>query len=422
MSHVAASSGRKLFVGSLPQNVADQVLRGEFSKFGDVEDVFVKPGCEMGRQWGFVTMSTPEAALLAKDACDRILHFPGSERPCDVMIAKGGPGGPMATSSSSATIAYSTPVQTMQAGTAPRKVFIGSLPNTISDMELRAEFSKYGQILDVHINNKPCEVGRQWAFVCFASSDQAQFAKDSTDRLIAFPGSDKACEVTLARHQGMFGQDSLTTDSGGRTVVAAPVYAQVPGAVGGPRKIFVGSLPQNITSELLQAEFSKYGQVVDVHINYKAAEPGRNWAFVTFATHEQATYAKDATDRVLVVPGADRPCEVMLAKNQGAKGQDPAPQPAGGAVVVSGYAPPPAPVYAVQQPMPYGVQPPPPSVPPPPSLTPWRMYKTAAGLPYYHNHSTGQTQWECPPDLQVPGQGAYGAAASMVQTVQYAPY
>lgn len=47
-----------------------------------------------------------------------------------------------------------------------------------------------------------------------------------------------------------------------------------------------------MTNELLQAEFSKYGQVVDVHINYKACEQGRNWAFVTFATNEQANYAK----------------------------------------------------------------------------------------------------------------------------------
>lgn len=28
------------------------------------------------------------------------------------------------------------------------------------------------------------------------------------------------------------------------------------------------------------------------------------------------------------------------------------------------------------------------------------MYKTVAGLPYYHNHVTNVTQWECPPELQ----------------------
>merc|ERR550534_1967723 len=85
----------------------------------------------------------------------------------------------------------------------------------------------------------------------------------------------------------------------------------------GPCKIFVGSLPLSITEGALTAEFSKYGQVTDVHINQKECEPGRNWAFITFASAEQATYAKDATDRVLTMPGADKACEVMLAKNQG---------------------------------------------------------------------------------------------------------
>merc|ERR1711879_338415 len=94
-------------------------------------------------------------------------------------------------------------------------------------------------------------------------------------------------------------------------------YSSAPPAAQGPRKIFVGSLPNTITEGALTAEFSKYGQVIDVHINPKECEPGRQWAFIMFASADQAAYAKDATDRVLTMPGADRACEVMLAKNQG---------------------------------------------------------------------------------------------------------
>lgn len=425
MASSASTAGRKLFVGSLPHNIVDATLRAEFSRFGTVEDVFVKPNCEMGRQWAFVTLSSPEAAALAKDACDRILHFPGAERPCDVMIAKGGPMDRQGAPSSATTMTnapYGAPLTT-GATPAPRKIFVGSLPQTITDTDIRNEFSKYGTIIDCHINNKPCEAGRQWCFITFADQQMAQLAKDSADKVTMFPGSEKPCEVTLARHQGMYGQDALGMDNR-QMMSSQPVYTQA-GAGSGPRKIFVGSLPQTVTNEILQAEFSKYGQVLDVHINYKACEAGRNWAFITFATAEQANYAKDATDRVLMVPGADRACEVMLAKNQGRNGQEPLEPlaPAAAAAVAATYAPPPAPIYLQPAAIPFGVQPPPPSVPPPPSLTPWRMYKTAAGLPYYHNHSTGQTQWECPPDLQVPGQGAYGAAAMAVhQHVHYAPY
>merc|ERR1719145_366077 len=102
-----------------------------------------------------------------------------------------------------------------------------------------------------------------------------------------------------------------------------------------------------------------------------------------------------------MLPGSDRPCEVMLAKNQGKCGQDPIRgEPMGQAPHV---VPPPFGGYgggaALSQPGPPG-QPPPPSTPPPAHLTPWRQYHTAAGLPYYHNHKTGVTTWETPPELQ----------------------
>jgi len=54
------------------------------------------------------------------------------------------------------------------------------------------------------------------------------------------------------------------------------------------------------------------------------------------------------------------------------------------------------------------------------------MYKTAAGLPYYHNNSTGVTTWECPPDLQVPEPGSRHAGPHVVAPTKgkgyYSPY
>merc|ERR1719265_1585853 len=97
----------------------------------------------------------------------------------------------------------------MPSAPVPKKIFVGSLPLGIDDAMLRFEFSKYGQITDIHINSKPCEPGRNWAFVTYASSDQAQYAKDCTDRLLTMPGSESVCEVMLAKNQGKFGQDSM---------------------------------------------------------------------------------------------------------------------------------------------------------------------------------------------------------------------
>lgn len=413
-------AGRKLFVGSLPHSIQDAQLRAEFGKYGQLEDVFVKPGCEPTRQWAFVTYLSADDALRAKEATDRILQFPGVDRPCDVMVAKhqgmfgqdpvqGGSPDPYNGGGG-----YGGGYDAAEAG-APKKVFVGSLPETITDIELRAEFSKYGQVLDLFLNTKPVEVGRQWAFITFANTEQAQNAKVNADRILVFPGADKPCEVTLARHQGMFGKEPIASDGMGQPAAGyggTPVYA-VP--VQGPRKIFVGSLPPDVNDAVLTAEFSKYGQVVDIHMNNKPCEPGRNWAFITFASSEQAAYAKDSTDRVLMFPGSDRACEVMFSKNQGKFGQEPLNSAPIQTITGPTYMQQPAMVVT------HG-QPPPPPTPPPQHLTPWRMYKTAAGLPYYHNHTTGVTQWECPPDLQVPGQSSAYVAQSAPTHVRYSPY
>jgi len=376
-------AGRKLFVGSLPPNIEDYVLVTEFSKYGLVEDVFVKPNCVLGKQWAFVIMDSPEAAMLAKESCHQILRFHGTEHPCDVTFAKSGlDGGGCAEAS------------TLMGGgsdNVPRKVFVGSLPLNISDIDLRQEFSKYGIVIDLHVNSKPVEAGRQWAFVTFANGEMAQIAKEATHRLLLFPGSATPCEVSLARHQGMYGKDVVN----GGAIPLQQLEDQLAVPSSGPRKVFVGSLPQAITADVLKAEFSRFGDVVEIYINSKAVEPHKQWAFVTFATPEEASLAKDCTDRILVVPGASQPCEVMLAKHQGKIGQDPRGARSRRNSLVA---------------VPFGVAPPPPAVLPPSTRTSWRSYKTMAGLPYYHNCLTGVTQWECPADLQVPELGAYCAA------------
>mmetsp|Transcript_30369 Transcript_30369/g.86967 ORF Transcript_30369/g.86967 Transcript_30369/m.86967 type:complete len:534 (-) Transcript_30369:259-1860(-) len=421
MEAQASAAARKVFVGSLPDGITDETLRAEFSKYGSIEDIFIKPGCEPGRQWAFVNFTSPDQAAMAAQLCNGILQFPGSFKACEVTLARNqGMFGqdPIAGNYSEDMSAggYSYGDQGLsEAQLAPRKIFVGSLPDSITDPILRSEFSKYGQVTDLFMKTT-CESNRQWAFITFANSEQAQFARNSCDKVLTFPGSDRPCEVTMARHQGMFGKESIESTVPGTG--AAMELGGAPAGMEGPRKVFVGSLPDTINDAALRAEFSKYGQIMDLYLK-TTCEPGRQWAFITFASSEQAAYAKDATDRVLQFPGSERTCEVMLAKNQGKFGQAPLATFGGGGKGGG---------QAMQS---MEAQPPPPATPPPAHLTPWRMYRTASGLPYYHNASTGITQWECPPDFQVPGQqpgyqaaapvqsgGAYAAAGQQ----RYSPY
>jgi len=387
-------AGRKIFVGSLPTGIDELTLRAEFVKYGQVEDVFIKQNCEAGRQWAFVTFQTAEQANFAKDSCDRNLMFPGAESPCDVMLAK------------NQGLFGQEPLGS--AGTAPggeagpRKIFVGSLPDGCQEGLLRAEFAQYGNIEEVYL--KPgCEPGRQWSFVTFSYPAQAQAAAAGANGIVHFPGASKVCEVTLARNQGMYGQDAM---GGPSAQHGAPQHGS-PGmsssGASGARKIFVGSLPDMISENALRDELSRYGQITDVYLK-TGCEPGRQWAFVTFAHPQQASAARDSCDRKLFFPGTSSPCEVTMAKNQGLFGQD--------SIAPNGpvSAPPP---HSQGYSQGYQGQPPPPATPPPAHLTPWRMYKTVSGIPYYHNQTTGQTVWECPPDLQAQG-GQQGH--------RYAPY
>mmetsp|Transcript_103127 Transcript_103127/g.298345 ORF Transcript_103127/g.298345 Transcript_103127/m.298345 type:complete len:383 (-) Transcript_103127:168-1316(-) len=381
-------AGRKVFVGSLPDNVQESALRDEFSKYGVLEDLFVKPGCEPGRQWAMVTYSSASEAQSAKEATDRILQLPGSSRPVEVMIARNqGKAEPGAGGGGEAH--------------GPKKIFVGSLPDSITETALREEFSKYGQISDLYLKTG-CERNKQWAFITFTGPNEAETAKSATDRVLKFPDAEVACEVMLARNQGMNGRDPL------KGVAQQPMAGL--GVPQGPTKIFVGSLPDDINETLLRAEFSKYGQIMDVYLK-TGCEPNKQWAFVIFATNAQAQHAKDATDRRLTFPGAPGPCEVMFAKFQGKNGTDP---------LAAG---------AAQSLMPAGQ---PPGMPPMGALPPqyaWRVYQTPQGLAYYHNHTTGVTQWECPPELHyppvaMPHPGMYGAAYPMspAPALMYRPY
>uniref|UniRef100_A0A7S1LGZ5 Uncharacterized protein n=1 Tax=Alexandrium catenella TaxID=2925 RepID=A0A7S1LGZ5_ALECA len=384
---MASMAPRKVFVGSLPNGVSDIAIRATFQQYGQIEDVYVKQGCEPGRQWAFVTFATPEQAQFTKESCDRILIFPGCDRPCEVMMAKN--QGLFGQQSLEGGAAAPAP-----GNDGPRKCFVGSLPDGITDAQLRTEFSRYGQVVDTYVK-QGCEPGRQWAFVSFSSHQEASLAKVSTDRILVMPGSARACEVTLARNQGQFGQDALDPMASARMPAAAPMSLSQ-----GPKKIFVGSLPDNISDATLRSEFQRFGQVIDIFLK-TGCEAGRQWAFVTYGSPEEAVLAKESTDRILVLPGSDRTCEVMLARNQGLNGTEP----------IRGGGNQPALMNEAQVPM----------------MSPWRCYQTESGLPYYHNPLTGVTQWERPAEFQAQAAAAVammGIPAAMpgIMPVRYSPY
>jgi RNA recognition motif-containing protein len=335
-------AGKKLFVGSLPDGIAEETLQATFQQYGQIEEIFVKPGCPLGKQCAFVTFTTAEQAAFAKESCDRTLTFPGAARPCEVMVARNqGLNGQQTLGSGNPGF---SPVGPMghglpggaAGGDGPRKIHVGSLPDQIQDWQLKEEFSRFGVITEVHVKQN-CEPGRQWAFVSFQRAEEAVLAKESTDRILSFPGSERPCEVVMARNQGMFGHQSSTAldvHQASRCGGTPLAVARAAGHGDGPRKILVGSLPDGVSQDIVRSAFEQFGTIVDIYVKQNC-EPGRQWAFVSYTSHEEAQNAKIATDKTLVLPGGHQPCEVLFARSEGGSQSAAAPPPMSAAAPTS---------------------------------------------------------------------------------------
>eukprot|EP00929_Paragymnodinium_shiwhaense_P057313 TRINITY_DN2868_c0_g1_i1.p1 TRINITY_DN2868_c0_g1~~TRINITY_DN2868_c0_g1_i1.p1 ORF type:complete len:465 (+),score=112.65 TRINITY_DN2868_c0_g1_i1:80-1474(+) len=397
---------KKLFVGSLPDDITSATVKAIFSNYGTVTEAFVKNQALPGKKFAFVTFATEVEAQAAKDVTDGKVQLPGAEKPLTVSLAKnqglyGQQAPPPMLQQAAMTATYVTggpnAATTPPALDGPKKIFIGSLPDIATPPMLQEEFGKFGTISDVFVK-ATTEPGRKWGFVTFSSHAEAHNAKEATDKNLILPGGTRPCEVSIAKNQGLHGEAPMPAVKADMSVL-------------GPRKLFVGNLPDGVTEESVRAEFGRFGGIVEVFFP-KGCEPGRQWAFVTYSTPSEALLAKDSAHAKLIMPGQVNPVEVTMAKNQGKYGQDPMAAPAAGAMLAGG---------GLMQGLVPGL-----GLAPglalggmmAPQLS-WRMYTTPTGLPYYHNHATGVTQWEAPAELM--GQGAVSAAAPAAAAVSAAP-
>lgn len=129
-------------------------------------------------------------------------------------------------------------------------------------------------------------------------------------------------------------------------------------------KIFVGSIPGGVTEDQVRAEANQHGRVTELYYLPDQTQQNRGWAFITYATREEAIRAINAMDTKLVFPGGDRAVEARFANQK------------------------------------------------PQTITPaksvWQQFFTPEGHAYYYNNITQQTQWEKPPELDMPMQKRAG--------------
>ncbi|KAJ8535850.1 hypothetical protein K7X08_034251 [Anisodus acutangulus] len=148
------SSAGKLFVGGIAWETREECFRKYFGKFGEITDCVIMMDKISGRPrgFGFVTFADPEIAnkVLAED---HIIDGRAVE------------------------VKRTVPKEDMQVKGAPKtkKIFVGGLPLSLTEDELKQYFSSYGYVLEQQIMlDRETGRSRGFGFVTFDSEDAVE--------------------------------------------------------------------------------------------------------------------------------------------------------------------------------------------------------------------------------------------------------
>lgn len=150
------------------------------------------------------------------------------------------------------------------------RVFIGKIPQSVTEAEIRAYFAQFGEIEHVQcpFSTKPFKI----SFVTYTDAD-------ARDKAIAFSGHNlhnSPLNVVKASPKPQ------------KTFQAAAGFGQEQAEA----RVFVGHIPEDVTEEMLQTHFSTFGTLLKC---FKPAQGSRStgksdppgYAFVTFSDHKE---------------------------------------------------------------------------------------------------------------------------------------
>ncbi|XP_031479600.1 flowering time control protein FCA isoform X2 [Nymphaea colorata] len=167
------------------------------------------------------------------------------------------------------------------------KLFVGSVPRTAREEEIRPLFEEHGNVLEVAlIKDKRTGQQQGCCFVKYATSEEADRAIRALHNQCTLPGGLGPIQVRYA--------------DGERERLAE-------------YKLFVGSLNKQATEKEIEEIFSPYGRVEDVYIMRDDLKQSRGCGFVKFSYREMAAAAIDALNGKYMMRGCDQPLTVRFA-------------------------------------------------------------------------------------------------------------
>mmetsp|Transcript_5629 Transcript_5629/g.17281 ORF Transcript_5629/g.17281 Transcript_5629/m.17281 type:complete len:479 (+) Transcript_5629:75-1511(+) len=178
------------------------------------------------------------------------------------------------------------------------KLFIGQLPKTMDDSQIRPMFDPFGQIMEFKIlRERFTGESRGCGFCTYATMEAAQRAVDALHDKIALPPLANKMQVKFAKNSPG-GSGGGSSQSGPRS---------------GEYKLFVGMLPGEASEEHLRALFSSFGNILDTIVLRHPSGESRNCGFVKFDNQQSAENAINALNGVATLLGAQQPITVKYA-------------------------------------------------------------------------------------------------------------
>ncbi|XP_059632819.1 flowering time control protein FCA isoform X2 [Cornus florida] len=172
-------------------------------------------------------------------------------------------------------------------GGAFAKLFVGSVPKTATEEDIRPLFEEHGNVLEVAlIKDKRTGQQQGCCFIKYATSEEADRAIRALHNQHTLPGGVGPIQVRYADGE----RERLVE-----------------------YKLFVGSLNKQATEKEVEEIFSPYGRVEDVYLMRDELKQSRGCGFVKYSQREMAMAAINALNGIYIMRGCDQPLTVRFA-------------------------------------------------------------------------------------------------------------
>ncbi|CAH2078897.1 unnamed protein product [Thlaspi arvense] len=169
------------------------------------------------------------------------------------------------------------------------KLFVGSVPRTALEEEVRPLFEQHGNVLEVAlIKDKRTGQQQGCCFVKYATFEDADRAIRALHNRVTLPGGTGPVQVRYA--------------DGERERLGALEF-----------KLFVGSLNKQATEKEVEEVFLQFGRVEDVYLMRDEYRQSRGCGFVKYSSKETAMAAIDGLNGTYTMKGCNQPLIVRFA-------------------------------------------------------------------------------------------------------------